>query len=307
MKLSVVTSLYYSELYIREFLSRIIEQLNRLNISDYEIICVDDGSPDESANLVKLESEVNSRVKLIQLSKNFGHYKAIMTGLRYTKGDEVFLIDCDLEEEPELLERFIKEKEQINCDVIYGVQKKRKGSVFEKITGDFFYKCSNYFCDGMITKNAVTARLMNRLYVDSLIKYNESNLMLFGLFNLVGFDQVPSIIEKHSTSKTTYTFFKKVNIVINSITSFSSYPLKFISYFGISVSLLSFFYIIKLLFNYYVNSENLLGWSSLIASIWFLGGVTIMSIGIIGIYISRIFIEVKDRPLTIIKNTKNLD
>lgn len=150
MKLSIVTTLYYSAPYIEEFYKRIKTSIAKLNITDYEIIFVDDGSPDNSLEVAKSIIAIDQNVSVIDLSRNFGHHKAIMTGLTHAKGDYIFLIDVDLEEEPELLELFWKENDNDDVDVVYGIQRKRKGKIFEKISGfqffiifNFFIKCKN--------------------------------------------------------------------------------------------------------------------------------------------------------------------
>lgn len=307
MKYSIVTTLYKSEEYIEEFIDRIESEILRNNITNYEIICVDDGYSDNAFQIALSKARTNSSIKLIRLSRNFGHYKALMTGLSYSSGDEIFLIDSDLEEEPELLSDFISCKHENQCDVVYGVQEKRKGKWFERVSGKVFYKVANFLCDGVIVENAVTARLMSRKYVDELVKYKETNLMIFGLFSLVGFEQIPLKIRKNSSSETTYTLTKKLSLAMDNIANFSTFPLRMISKMGFMISFISFLYFIMLVFNYFLDDEVPLGWSSLIASVWLLGGIILMSIGIIGAYISRIFLEVKNRPLTIIRDIVNFD
>lgn len=306
MRISIVTTLYYSENYIEEFIQRIEKVIESLNINSYEIICVDDGSPDNSRYIVETLAKQNENVKLIELSKNFGHYKAIMTGLKYATGEDIFLIDSDLEEEPELLIDFISEKNRQNADVVYGVQEKRKGGFFERVSGHFFYKISNVLCDGHLKENAVTARLMSQQYIKSLLLFEEKNLMIFGVFSLVGYKQVELKLTKYSTSPTTYSLNKKINLMIDNFIGFSSYPLKLISSLGFFISIISFIYIIYIVFGYYLSSDVQLGWSSVVASIWLLGWLILLSIGTVGLYVAKIFLEVKSRPLTIIKNKVNM-
>ncbi|MCK5847885.1 MAG: glycosyltransferase family 2 protein, partial [Caldisericia bacterium] len=142
MKISVVTTMYYSSPYLKEFYKRIIEQIKLLT-NNYEIIFVNDGSPDTSLEITKSLLKKDRHIKILDLSRNFGHHKAIMTGLAESNGDLVFLIDCDLEEEPELLSDFFLKMQTASCDVVYGIQEKRKGKWFEKLSGSLFYKCRN--------------------------------------------------------------------------------------------------------------------------------------------------------------------
>ncbi|MBF0225759.1 MAG: glycosyltransferase family 2 protein [Desulfobacterales bacterium] len=301
-KLSIVTTLYFSAHYIKEFYDRVTKSAKKIT-DDYEIIFVNDGSPDNSLEVALSILNEDNHVKIIDLSKNFGHYKAIMTGLTYAKGEYLFLIDCDLEEEPELLTQFWEEYHRLsNVDVVYGIQKVRKGRAFERISGGLFYTLINYLSGEAMPKNILTTRLMSKRYVLSLVSHKEKELFLAGLFYITGYNQHPIFVTKHSKGSTTYSFSKKMAVALNSITSFSDKPLQFIFNVGSIISLLSFCYIVYRIFSYVFFSKTLLGWASLIVSIWFLGGLNILFIGIIGIYLSKVFMEVKDRPYTIIKH-----
>jgi len=309
MKLSIVTTLFKSTEYIQEFYTRISIEAQKIT-QDYEIIFVDDGSPDNSLHKAVALFETDNRVKVIELSRNFGHHKAAMTGLSHAKGDYIFFIDSDLEEEPELLGIFWAElKKNIDMDVIYGVQENRKGGWFEKISGDIFYKIFNKISDIKITRNLVAARLTTKNYNQALILHKERNLFLAGLWSLTGFKQKPVLVKKNFKAKTTYVFGKKVSLFIESITSFSIFPLKFMLYIGFFISFLSFLFILWIFFKKIFFNIGIEGWSSLIISIWFIGGIIIMFLGIIGIYISKIFNETKQRPYTIIrrKYEKNIN
>jgi putative glycosyltransferase len=301
MELSIVTTMYYSSPYLNEFYERITKEAEKIT-NDYEIIFVDDGSPDDSLDKAVKIQKNDSKVKVIELSRNFGHHKAIMTGLSHANGEYIFLIDIDLEEEPELLSKFWNEiNSHNNIDAVYGVQEIRKGKIFERWSGNLFYKIFNKLTSVKIPKNLVTCRLTNKKYNEALISFKEQEIFLAGLWVLLGFKQLPIKIKKHSYSKTTYSFSKKVSITLNAIFSFSNTPLKFIFYLGISISIISSLYIFYLLFNKFFYNIAITGWTSIVISIWFLGGLIIFSLGIIGIYLSKIFIETKNRPYTIIK------
>ncbi len=301
MKLSIVTTLYKSSPYIDEFYSRISKEAQKIT-DDFEIIFVDDGSPDDSLQKAVALYEKDSKVKVIELSRNFGHHKAIMTGLSHAKGEFVFLIDSDLEEEPELLgnfwEEFHKEKE---LDVVFGVQESRKGGWFEKFTGGLFWKLINFMSTIKIPANILTARLMTFKYVQSLIAYKESEIFLGGVLAHSGFKQRGLEVRKGSQSETTYTLKRKVSLLINAITSFSSKPLMYIFYIGLLITFFSMLFITKLIIDKLFFGLTFEGWTSLIVSVWFFGGLIILLLGIIGIYLSKIFIEVKQRPYTIVR------
>lgn len=300
MELSIVTTLYFSSPYIIEFYQRISKEAKKLT-ENYEIIFVNDGSPDDSLDIAVKLYEKDEKVKVIDLSRNFGHHKAIMTGLSYAKGKLVFLIDSDLEEEPELLSLFYEHYQTSDIDVVYGVQKSRKGNIFEKITGELFYKFFNLISTYPIPANLITARLMSQSYVKALVEHKDKEIFLAGLWAITGFRQVPIFVKKHYKGKTSYNFLRKLSIVINSITSFSNKPLIFIFYLGSIISLLSLAAAIVLVIRKIFFNAILAGWASLIVSIWFLGGLTIFCLGIIGIYLAKVFSETKQRPYTIVR------
>ena len=227
----------------------------------------------------------------------------MVTGLKYAKGKYIFLLDSDLEEEPELLGQFWQElQEDEDMDVVYGVQESRKGKIFERWSGQLFWNLFNKISSTKIPSNITTVRLMKENYVRALISFEEREIFIAGIYYLAGFKQKAIIIKKLSISKTTYTFKNKINIAIDSITSFTNFPLRIIFNLGFSISLLSFFYILWIIYNKLFLNISMLGWTSLIVSVWFLGGLILISIGVIGIYISKIFNETKKRPYTIIRN-----
>ncbi len=307
MKLSIVTTLYKSSQYIDEFHSRIATEANKIT-DDYEIIFVDDGSPDDSLKKAIFLYENDPKVKVIELSRNFGHHKAIMTGLSHAQGDFVFLIDSDLEEEPELLGQFWEDlHKDSELDVVYGVQESRKGGWFERWSGGLFWKMINLLSPIGIPKNIITARLMTCRYNSALVEYKERELFLGGLLADVGYKQKGIKVHKTSDSETTYTLRKKMELFVNSITSFTSKPLMYIFYVGLIITLFSTAFIIKLLFNKFFLGVSLQGWTSLIVSVWFFGGLIILFLGIMGIYLSKIFIEVKNRPYSIVRRVFNRD
>lgn len=302
MKLSIVTTLYQSSPYINEFYCRATESAKKLVGEDYEIIFVNDGSPDNSLNEVVDLANLDCHILVVDLAKNFGHHKAMMTGLQVSAGNKVFLIDIDLEEQPEWLLNFDQAmNEDQSIDSVYGIQIQRKGGLFEKSTGALFWWLINRLSDLKIPPNIVTARLMSRRYVDALISHRENEIFMAGLWQITGFKQRPFPIIKLNRGKSTYTIKKKILLLINSITSFSTSPLVAIFYLGLFVLAIALFGVSYIFYNAFNNSNSVLGWSSVIVSIWLFGGLTLSSIGIIGIYLSKVFIETKKRPYTIIR------
>ena len=300
-KLSIVTTLFNSENYIDEFYSLINSESKKVIKGDYEIIFVNDGSKDKSYKIAKSLCKQNSNVTLVDLSKNFGHHKAIMTGLKYCTGDYIFLLDSDLEERPEWLSLFYKKMENENVDVVYGIQEKRNDSHISNTFAKLFYFLFNSLSNTQIPKNFLIARLMKRKYVESLLLHNEKEIFIGGMFHLIGFNQVGLEVNKMKQNTSSYSFFKKMSHLINSITSFSILPLVSIFYSGLILLLISGFFIVYFIFNKIFFGIPVSGWTSMIVSIFFLGGLNIFFIGLIGIYLSKMFLEVKSRPLTIVR------
>ena len=301
MKLSIVTTLYRSAPYVTPFYDRITVIARAIAGDDYEIIMVNDGSPDDSLARAVNICENDPHLSVIDLSRNFGHHKAIMTGLSHTTGDSIFLIDSDLEEEPEWLVRFTEHKKSEPCDVVFGVQSNRRGGVFQRYTGILFYRLFRLLTGIQQPDNIVTARLMTRRYVDALLLHNEREINIGGLWCITGFVQRPLEVVKHSSSPTTYSIPRKLSHLVNSITSFSSLPLVLTFYTGACISVSAVAYISYLVFRYLFISAPPDGYTSLIASIWLFSGLIIFFLGIQGIYIAKIFSEVKHRPLSIIR------
>jgi putative glycosyltransferase len=301
MKLSIVATLYHSAPYVAEFHRRASAAAMQLAGDDYEIILVNDGSPDNSLDLAVDLTRLDTHVSVVDLSRNFGHHKAMMTGLAHASGKRIFLVDSDLEEEPEYLLSFARQMESECCDVVYGVQQSRKGNWFERWSGKWFYRITRFLTGLQLPDNMVTARLMTRRYVEALLLHREREVLIAGLWHITGFDQRPQVITKHSTSKTTYTLRSKLTLLINSVTSFSNAPLIGIFYIGLFIFGVSLTYIVYLVLNWMILSEPLVGWTSVMGSIWLLGGMVISFIGVIGIYLSRIFSETKQRPYTIVR------
>lgn len=306
MSLSIVTSLYYSTGYLEEFHRRISACAARI-AEDYEIILVNDGSPDASLDEALRLLRRDAKITVVDLSRNFGHHKALMAGLKHASGDYVFLIDVDLEEPPELLEEFWKELHAVpGVDVVYGVQQHRKGGWFERLSGRLFYGIMGLFGDIDYPADTLTARLMTRSYVDALKRFDDRQYDLWMNFALAGFRQTPVIAAKTSKGSSHYTLCRKIRHAVESVTSSSSVPLYLIFMLGLVIFGISCLYVV-LLFIQKIIFDVPAGWSALAASIWGLGGVVMMSLGIVGIYLAKVFIETKKRPDVIIRRVYSSD
>jgi putative glycosyltransferase len=298
--LSIVTSLYGSAPFVREFCLRAGAAAASLG-APYEIVLVNDGSPDNSL-AIALELHANDpRIRVVDLSRNFGHHKALMTGLGRAAGDRVFLVDADLEEDPGWLPAFFAEMERTGADVVYGVQSSRKGGAIERATGTLFFRLINRMLTHPIPENVVTARLMTRRYVNALVQHEDREVFLAGLWMLTGFEQVPVNVTKDSRGGSSYTLRRRVSVLVNAVTSLSNRPLIYIFYLGAAIMMLSICAGALLLTAYATGHIGQPGWASLMVSIWFLGGLTVFSLGVIGVYLAKVFTETKRRPYTVVR------
>ena len=302
MKLSIVATLYQSEPYVAEFCRRASAVAREIAGEDYELVLVNDGSPDRSLEVAVQLAAEDAHVVVVDLSRNFGHHKAMMTGLDAARGERVFLVDSDLEEEPEWLLGFARQMEAEGSDVVFGVQSERRGNAFERLSGSVFYKLFRLLTGIVQPNNIVTARLMTRRYVEALLQHRERELNIGGLWIITGFRQSRQTVEKHSSSPTTYSLSRKISHLVNAVTSFSSLPLVFTFYAGGLISLTAVFYILHLAVRHFSASSPPGGYTTIVASIWLFSGLIIFFIGVQGIYIAKIFSEVKQRPYTIVRH-----
>jgi putative glycosyltransferase len=301
MLVSVVATLYGTGAFLDEFYRRTVAAVSAL-APDFEIIFVNDGSPDNALEKAIAIYERDPRVVVVDLSRNFGHHKAMMTGMSHARGEFIFLIDSDLEEPPEVLEQFYKRIRETGVDVVYGVQRTRRGGLLERFSGWIFYWLVDRLCEVNLPRNLATARLMTRRYVRSLIRHKEREVIIAGLWEITGFHQIAIEIEKQLPAKRSfYSFFAKIGLAVNFITSFSNAILYLILYLGLVISSLSFLVLASLVLRYVLFDHPPEGWTSVIASVWLFGGLSILFIGLVGIYVARIFVEVKRRPYTIVR------
>ena len=307
MDLSIVATMYHSAGFLAEFHRRCAASADKLGVKDLELVLVNDGSPDDSLNRALELHRQDPRVVVVDLSRNFGHHKAMMTGLKHARGELVFLIDCDLEEPPELLEAFYAEMKRAPADVIFGQQETRRGGFFERFSGACFYWILKVLSNYPLPSNVLTARLMTRRYVRSLVQHRDQEVFILGLWSITGFEQRAIKAEKSSKGRSTYTLARKLALTANAITSFSNKPLIYIAYLGISISVVAIVCAAYLVFRRIFFGDYLEGWPSLIVSIWLLGGLTILCLGVIAIYLSRIFTETKRRPYTIVRQIHRRD
>lgn len=303
IQISIVATLYKTGSYLADFVKRALSSAIEAGFDSHniEIVFVNDGSPDNCLEIALALYKNEPRLRVIDLSRNFGHHKAMMVACQHARGDMVFLIDSDLEESPEWLLDFVRVQKKHQADLVFGVQQARKGSFFECMAGGMFYKTFNMLSSYQVAKNSVTARLMTRRFVNALLEHREQSPFLFGLCSMTGFCQAPVIVDKKSTSPTSYTLTRKIQLALLSIVSFSSRPLLYISTLGLFMTVSSLCYVTYILFRKWLWNIAPEGWTTLIASIWLVGGIITLCLGIISLYLSVLFNESKERPYAIVR------
>ncbi len=305
MLISVVTTLYRSSPHLEEFYRRTLEAVRTATGNegaDVELIFVDDGSPDDSAVKVREFLQRPTPATLVELSRNFGHHRAILTGLSFARGDLIFLIDCDLEEPPELFGEMLRTLERTRsepapADVVYAVPHRRKGGLFEQVSGELFYRLFNSLSDVQVPNNWMICRLMTARYVRALLSHHERELFLGGLFGITGFRQVAITAEKRHKGSTTWTLRRKLKVALQAVTAFSARPLWLLAGIGSLISVASAIAILYMIVRVtLLGMPYQTGWASTMVTISFFGGLNLLAIGIVGLYVAQVFAEVKGRP-----------
>lgn len=304
MVLSVIVPIFNEELVIPELYRRLCQVLEQVE-GGYEILFVNDGSRDRSFEILAELATVDPHVRVINLSRNFGHQIAITAGMDHAAGDAVVIIDADLQDPPELIHEMLA-KWREGYDVIYAIRKSREGeTAFKKFTASFFYRVLARITNLNIPVDTGDFRLMSRQAVDSLNRIREKNRFVRGLVSWVGFRQTGVLFERQErfAGETKYPLKKMLKFALDGITSFSFFPLQLATYSGFVVSGCSFLVMLAILVRKVLNpSYGVTGWSSLMVAILFLGGIQLITMGIIGEYIGRIYDEVKQRPLYFAKD-----
>lgn len=300
MKLSIVTTAYLSAPTLAEFCRRVLAAAETIS-RDIELVVVNDGSPDDSRDLALALQTDEPRIVVVDLARNFGHHRAMMTGLAHATGDLVFLIDCDLEEAPEDLLLFNARMQAGGSDVVYGVQEARRGGFIERVSGALFFTFTDALSDHPLPRNLVTARLMTRDYVRALVRHRDREFVISHLWTISGFRQEAMVVKKLSLSPSTYSLARRIGMAVRYITTTSTKLLYLVLYAGLSIFALSIIVVLFYLVRYFESGIGVDGFTSTIISIWFLGGLITLILGILGIYIANILAETKRRPYTIVR------
>lgn len=308
-KISAIIPMYNEEKVVKECYKRMTNVLTNLNDYDYEIVFIDDGSKDKTFNLLQEIAILDTKVKIISFTRNFGHQSAVIAGLKVVDGECAIIIDADLQDPPELIPDMIKLWKAGN-KIIYGKRKKRKGeSIFKISSAKIFYKTLNMLADVEIPRDTGDFRLVDKEAINVINKMPEHNKFLRGLWSWTGFKQVPFEYErdKRFAGKTKYPFRKMMKLAQDGIIGFSTKPLKIVGALGIASILISIIILVYALISYAFKLNNLEpGWTSIMVTVTLFAGVQLVSLWIISEYIGRIYDEVKSRPQYIISKTINI-
>ena len=309
-KVSLVIPMYYEEQVAEECYKRVTKVLKEIKDYEYEIIFVNDGSKDKTLEILENIAKEDKNVKVVSFSRNFGHQAAVTAGLKYVTGDAIVIMDADLQDPPELIPDMLKYWED-GYEVIYGKRKTREGeSAFKLLTAKAFYNTLNKLSDVEIPKDTGDFRLVDKKVVDVINSLPEHNKFLRGLFSWVGFKQYAYEYERKErfAGKTKYPLKKMLKLAQDGILSFSTKPLKIVGGFGIISVIISIAILIYSILSFAFKWNNLTpGWTSLMCTMTFLGGVILISLWMIGEYIARIYDETKQRPQYIVDKTINLE
>jgi glycosyltransferase involved in cell wall biosynthesis len=275
----------------------------------FEILFVDDGSTDQTYELITENQRHDRRIKALSFSRNFGHQVALTAGLQYATGDAVITMDGDLQHPPSLIPSLI-EKWREGFQIVFTTREATADEpLLKKITSHLFYRIINAFSDTPVQPFGADFRLLDRKVVNGLNTLEERDRFLRGLIGWMGYSAtgVPFTADARVAGTSKYSTKKMIKLAIDGITSFSAAPLHFVTYLGLIVSFFSFLYGLYSIYAYFFTSRTIPGWTSILVAVLFLGGVQLISIGFLGEYLIRVYNETKGRPLFIIKDSLSID
>jgi dolichol-phosphate mannosyltransferase len=302
--LSVVAPVFNEEALIEEFYARVCSALEGLR---FELVLVDDGSSDKTPAILDQLASSDPRVRVVYLSRNFGHQTALTAGLDHAEGNAVVMLDADLQDPPELIPRML-DHWRAGCDVVYAVREQREGeSRFKLSTARWFYRLFDKLAQVELQHNSGDFRLLDRRALNALLSMRERNRFLRGMTVWVGYTQaaVPYHRDPRYAGETKYTIAKMLRFSLDAISSFSHRPLQLATLFGFVISTLAFF-AIPVVIILRILGSYLPGFSAITIVVLLLGGIELIAIGIIGEYVGRIYDEVKGRPLYLVRARRNM-
>ncbi|MES2794757.1 MAG: glycosyltransferase family 2 protein [Bacteroidota bacterium] len=307
--ISIIIPCYNEDQVIAETYQRTNKVMNSFEHQGYEIIFINDGSKDNTLNILKSIADKDKTVKIINFSRNFGHQPAVTAGVSACNGDLAIIIDADLQDPPELFPAMVQKHIEENANVVYGQRESREGETFfKKLTAKLFYRTINYLSDTPLPVDTGDFRLIDKHVIEAFKNLPEKNKYIRGLISWVGFKQVPILYkrEERFAGETKYPLSKMIKFASTSMLYFSKKPLKIalaLGFLSLLVGLLLGIYVISGL--YFRPDTVVSGWPSIIISIIFFGGVQLITIGVLGEYLGNVFDEIKGRPEYIIHEKIN--
>jgi dolichol-phosphate mannosyltransferase len=301
--ISVVTPVYGCCESLNSLYKRLRDTLSTIT-EDFEIIMVNDASPDNAWETIKELSQKDSRVKGINLSRNFGQHKAIVAGLDYAQGNWIVVMDCDLQDQPEdIIKLYNKAME--GYDIVFGRRSERKDSIYKRLSSRLFYIVNDYFTENKMDNTVANFSIISREVLKSVLKFKEQNRVYSLYVNWVGFRKIEIDVEhaRRPEGKSSYTLSKMIDLAIESIVSQSNKPLRLSIKFGFLVSFVSLLYGIWLIVSHFILAQKVPGWTSFMVSLYFIGGLLFANMGVMGLYIGKIFDETKNRPIYLVQET----
>lgn len=307
IQLSVVVPLYKCAPFIKELTERLIKSLSSIS-PNFEVIFVNDNSPLNDWELVKEVSRKNERIKGINLSRNFGQHYAITAGLEHANGDWVVVMDGDLQDQPEEIKNLYNKSVE-GYDIVFAKRKDRKDSFFKRMGSKLFYKVLAYLTDTEQNAEIANFGIYSKKVVQAILSMRDYTRYFPTMVKWVGFNSAEIIVthNEREEGKSGYSFSTLLKLALNTILSFSDKPIRLTVKLGIIISCLAFIFALYVLYRSLTHQISVSGYSSLIISIWFLSGIIITTLGIVGLYIGRMFDQVKNRPTYIVKDSLNLN
>ncbi|HQU67493.1 MAG TPA: glycosyltransferase family 2 protein [Albidovulum sp.] len=306
--LSIVVAAYNEEDVLHIFFDRLRTVLGGLGVS-YEIVCVNDGSRDRTAEILNAAHAADGRIKVIHLARNFGKELALTAGLDFASGEAVVPLDADLQDPPELIADFLKLWRE-GYDVVYAVREARDNdSWMKRTTAAIFYTLLGKVSNVQIPPNAGDFRLMDRRVVEALRLFRERNRFMKGLFSWVGFRQTSVAYRRpeRAAGQSKFNYWKLWNFALDGITGYSTVPLRIAGYSGLVFALIAMLYGAYLVLRTMISGVDMPGYASLMVAVIFMGGVQLVVLGIIGEYLGRMYSEAKQRPLYIVESVLGID
>lgn len=306
-KISILIPAYNEEAVLDSLYTRLGKLANEAKDYNFEFLFVNDGSRDNTLKMIRDYAELDNRVSYVNLSRNFGKEIAMIAGLDHVTGDATVIIDADLQDPPELIPEMIKYWEE-GYDDVYAKRRSRDGeSWFKKWSSKTFYRILENISHVPIQKDTGDFRLLDARAVEALVNMRESQRYTKGMFSWVGFHKKEILYDRdpRAAGETKWNYPRLVNFAIDGITSFTTAPLRISTYIGIAVSVIAFIYLIVIVLQTLLFGNAIEGYPSTLAVILFLGGVQLLSLGVIGEYIGRIFNETKQRPLYFVEEYHN--